>query len=151
MESRAVKTVFRDLCYGIPVEVIAVWLQVSAAVALKYKNGSRVPCPAALELFKLKLEGRILPNEWHGFSFRGGHFFDPERMAFSFGLLRAYGLGLQLLREFSRGSRQRTAQVDRIFAEVALNRPALTHGKVGQVAKVRGPSTPKHRRNSVKD
>ena len=149
MESRAAKIVFRDLCYGIPVEVIAIWLQVSAAVALKYKNGSRVPCPAAVELFKLKLEGHVVPDEWHGFRFRGAQFFDPEGKTFSHGLLRAYGLGLQLLREFSRGSLHRTAQVDKIFAEPDLDRPALTHSNAaGQRARVGGDKSFKHRRIS---
>jgi hypothetical protein len=118
MRSRASKSQFQELCYGIPVELIALWLQVSATVARKYKSGFRAPCPAALQLFKLKLEGRVVPDEWHGFSFRGGQLFGPDNRAFTQGHLRAYGLGMQLPREYARGDVKRNAEVERIF-EVA--------------------------------
>jgi len=129
MRSRASKSQFQELCYGIPVELIALWLEVSATVAHKYKNGSRAPCSAAFQLFKLKLEGRVVPDEWHGFSFRGGQFFGPDNRAFTHGHLRAYGLGMQLMREYARGDFKRNAEVDRIFAVASLDVPALTHGK----------------------
>jgi hypothetical protein len=122
-----IKARFRDLCYGVPVALIADWLSVSKAVAAKYKSGDRVPSPAALELFELKLEGRIVPDEWRGFCFRGGRLWDPSGKAFSHGHLRAYELGLQLLSAFARGDAHRTRQVDGIFSASGLSplEPAL--------------------------
>jgi hypothetical protein len=87
MRSRLSNSQFQELSYGIPVELIAWWLEVSVNVALKYKNGSRVPCSAALQLFKLKREGRVVPDEWQGFSFRGGQFFGPDNRVFTHGHL----------------------------------------------------------------
>jgi hypothetical protein len=93
------------MCYGIPVELLAKWDCVRATVAAKYKKGTIVPSPAALELFKLNLEGRIVPEEWRGFVFRGGLLWDPSNRSFSHGHLRAYQLGMQLLRAFACGFR----------------------------------------------
>jgi hypothetical protein len=110
-----IKTRFTDLCYGVPVALIAEWLSVSTAVAAKYKSGCRVPSPAAVELFKLKLEGRVVPDEWQGFCFRGGRLWDPSGKAFNHGHLRAYELGMQLLRAFALGDQHRTYQVDAVL------------------------------------
>jgi hypothetical protein len=99
---------------------------VSSSVASKYKSGARRPSPAACELFKLKLEGRIVPDEWSGFSFRRGALFGPDGKAFTHGHLRAYELGMQLLRAFSRDDPGRTDRVDSIFSAAAVNAPAIT-------------------------
>jgi Phage protein len=116
---------FRELCYGIPIALIAEWCCVSSSVASKYKSGARIPSPAACELFKLKLEGRIVPDEWSGFCFRRGALFGPDGKAFTHGHLRAYELGMQLLRAFSRDDPGRTDRVDSIFSAAAVNAPAI--------------------------
>jgi hypothetical protein len=118
-----IKKHFRELCYGVPIALIAEWCCVSTAVASKYKCGARVPSPATCELFKLKLEGRIMPDEWSGFCFRGGALFGPDCKAFTHGHLRAYELGMQLLRAFSRDDPIRTERVDGIFSAVGLKTP----------------------------
>jgi hypothetical protein len=141
---------FRELCYGIPIALIAEWCCVTSSVASKYKSDARVPSPATCELFKLKLEGRIVPDEWSGFCFRGGALFGPDGKAFTHGHLRAYELGMQLLRAFSRNDPARTESqrktirhhagsalslferaarrglVDGIFSVAALNAPGIT-------------------------
>jgi hypothetical protein len=128
---------FRELCYGIPIALIAEWCCVSSSVASKYKSGARVPSPATCELFKLKLEGRIVPDEWSGFCFRSGALFGPDGKAFTHGHLRAYELGMQLLRAFSRNDPGRTDRVDGIFSAAALNAPALTsRSKIASKLKV---------------
>jgi hypothetical protein len=119
-----IKTRFTDLCYGVPVALIVDWLSVSPAVAAKYKSGARAPSPAAVELFKLKLEGRVVPDQWEGFCFRDGRLWDPSGKAFSHGHLRAYELGMQLLRAFSCGDPDRTHRVDGIFGLTGLNAPS---------------------------
>ena len=97
----------------------------SSSVASKYKSGARIPSPAACELFKLKLEGRIVPDEWSGFCFPRGALFGPDGKAFTHGHLRAYELGMQLLRAFSRDDPCRTDRVDSIFSAAAVNAPAI--------------------------
>jgi hypothetical protein len=119
----SLKRQFTDLCYRVPVALIAEWLSVSTSVATQYKNGKRVPSPAAFELFKLKLEGRVVPDEWEGFCFRGGRLWDPSGKPFNHGHLRAYELGLQLLSAFARGDAHRTRQVDGIFSASGLGSP----------------------------
>jgi hypothetical protein len=54
-----IKNHFRELCYGIPIALIAEWCCVSTSVASKYKSGARIPSAATRELFKLKLEGAL--------------------------------------------------------------------------------------------
>jgi hypothetical protein len=85
-----------------------------------------MPSPATCELFKLKLEGRIVPDEWIGFCFRSGALFGPDGKAFTHGHLRAYELGMQLLRAFSRDDPSRTERVDGILSAVALKAPGIT-------------------------
>lgn len=130
MQSLVRRTAFQELSYGVPVEVIARWLGVSVAVASKYKNGLHFPRAAELELFKLKLEGRIVPDEWDGFSFRGTQLFGPDGKAFSHGHLRAYELGMQLMREFARGNPQRMHQINRIYTRAGLTTLARTQNGI---------------------
>jgi len=134
-----IKKHFRELCYGIPIALIAEWCCVSSSVASKYKSGARIPSPAACELFKLKLEGRIVPDEWSGFCFRGGALFGPDGKAFTHGHLRAYELGMQLLRAFSRDDPRRADRVDSIFCVAGLNARRITRtsrSKIGSKLKV---------------
>jgi hypothetical protein len=130
---------FRELCYGIPIALIAEWCCVSTSVASKYKSGARVPSPATRELFMLKLEGRIVPDEWSGFCFRRGALFGPDGKAFTHGHLRAYELGMQLLRAFSRNDPGRTERVDSIFSAEGLNARDMSptsRSKIGSKLKV---------------
>jgi hypothetical protein len=125
---------FTDLCYGVPVALIGQWLSVSTSVATKYKHGRRAPSPAAVELFKLKLEGRVVPDEWEGFCFRGGKLWDTNGKAFGHGHLRAYELAMQLLRAFSRDELKRTGRVDGIFSTAGLNQLGRTPISRPQIA-----------------
>ena len=70
------KTQFQTLCYRISEDLVAQWCQVELETARLYKSGVRSPCPAELELFLLNLDGRIVPSEWKGFSFRGALMWD---------------------------------------------------------------------------
>lgn len=55
-----------------------------------------------------------MPAEWKGFCYRGGHFWDPYGKSSTHGQLRAYELGLQLLRAFAYGDPDRLRRVDNL-------------------------------------
>jgi len=109
------RTKFQELCYGYPIDLIAQWCCVDLKTARHYKAGTRRPGRAALTLFALHLDGAILPAEWRGFSFRGGLMWDPYGKPLSHGVLRAYQLGVQLMREWARGDAERTRTLDEIL------------------------------------
>lgn len=109
------RTKFQELCHGIPVDLIASWCCVDVQTARHYKAGTRSPGRSALALFLLHLHGAVLPAEWRGFSFRGGTLWDPYGKPLTHGLLRAYQLGIQLMREWARNDADRTRTLDEIF------------------------------------
>jgi hypothetical protein len=109
------RTKFQELCYGYPIDLIAQWCCVDLKTARHYKAGTRRPGKAALTLFALNRDGAILPAEWQGFSFRGGTMWDPYGKPLTQGVLRAYQLGLQLMREWARGDSARTRMLDEIL------------------------------------
>lgn len=86
--TRRARTAFQDLCYGIPELMIAKWCGVNIATAKRYKDGTRSSSSAVLELFRLNLEGRIVPPEWSGFCFQGGKMWDPDGREFNHAQLR---------------------------------------------------------------
>jgi hypothetical protein len=154
------RTAFQELCYGIPVDLIAVWCCVDIQSARHYKAGTRSPGKPALELFRLNLDGRVLPAEWQGFSFRGGKMWDPYGKELSHSVLRAYPIALQLMREWARGNDARTRALDEILYthSHALPSPApscaheRSEGRTGAEAKpsalVRYRSPETHRRRN---
>jgi hypothetical protein len=109
------RTKFQELCYGYPIDLIAQWCCVDLKTARHYKAGTRRPGKAALTLFALNRDGAILPAEWQGFSFRGGTMWDPYGKPLTQGVLRAYQLGLQMMREWARGDADRTRTLDEIL------------------------------------
>jgi hypothetical protein len=46
-----IKKHFRELCYGVPIALIAEGCFVSTSDASKYKSGARIPSPDTCELF----------------------------------------------------------------------------------------------------
>ena len=129
------KTAFQELCHGIPVETIARWCCVSLSIAQQFKSGTRAPSAPSLELFSLHLEERIVPPEWHGFTFRSGTMWDPSGKAFTHGQLRAYHTGLQLLREWARSDTQRTRAVDAFFRSASTQRVSTRHSHEPRISR----------------
>jgi len=129
------RTSFQDLCYGIPVDLIATWCCVDIQTARHYKAGTRSPGRPARELFTLQLNGRVVPEAWDGFSFRDGKMFDPYGKELSHGILRAYPIALQLMREWARDDNARTRALDELFytGQNALQFPSSLHA-VGAVS-----------------
>jgi hypothetical protein len=117
--ARRQRTAFQEISYGVPVMVIAKFCEVSESVAEKYKTGRAAPSRAATRLFELYIAGRIVPEEWEGFHFHSGKLWDPHGRELTHGQLRAYEIGLQLLREFARGSQERMVLVDNLFKVAA--------------------------------
>jgi hypothetical protein len=113
------RTKFQELCYGIPIDLIAQWCCVDLKTARHYKSGTRSPGKSALVLFMLHRNGLVLPAEWQGFSFRDGTMWDPSGKPLTHGMLRAYELGIQLMREWARGNNRRTRTLDQIFYAAA--------------------------------
>ena len=98
-------------------DLIAQWCCVDLKTARHYKSGARAPGKSALVLFVLHANGLVLPAEWQGFSFRGGTLWDPSGRPLTHGMLRAYELGIQVMREWARGDDIRTRTLDEIFHE----------------------------------
>jgi hypothetical protein len=124
-------TKFKELCEGYPPDLVAQWCCVDLKTARHYKAGTRRPGKAALTLFALNRDGAVLPAEWQGFSFRGDTMWDPYGKPLTQGVLRAYQMGLQLMREWARGDAHRTRTLDEIFYAgfnpLALPPPSCAH------------------------
>jgi hypothetical protein len=110
-----IRTKFQELCYGFPIDLIADWCCVDLKTARHYKSGTRRPGKAAAMLFTLFSRGAVIPAQWEGFSFRGSRFFDPYGKELTAGQLRAYQVGLQMMREWARGDAQRTRYLDELY------------------------------------
>jgi Phage protein len=118
-----IRTKFQDLCYGFPIDLIADWCCVDLKTARHYKSGTRIPGKAAAMLFTLFSRGLVVPAQWEGFSFRGFRLYDPYGKELTAGQLRAYQLGLQMMREWARGDALRTRTLDEIFSTATLALP----------------------------
>lgn len=103
---------FKNLCYGIPVDMIATWCEVDLKTARHWKAGTREPGRSAWKLFALHLEGQVVPAEWQGFSFRNGQMWDPYGKPFTRAQLRLYGIAWQIFREWTRDDAERRATLD---------------------------------------
>jgi len=106
---------FKNLCHGIPVDLIATWCAVDVQTARHWKAGTRVPGSASYKLFALHLDGRILPADWEGYSFRDGVMWDPYGKSFTRKALNLYGIAWQMFREWTRDDASRRATLDDIM------------------------------------
>lgn len=84
-----------SMFYGYSAEEIAQWCGVSIKTAELYKSGARKPSRAALRLFSLHRDGRVLGNDWRGWSVRNGKLVDPDGHGTSRGQLMGYAMILQ--------------------------------------------------------
>ncbi len=125
---------FKNLCYGIPVDLIATWCEVDLKTARHWKAGTREPGKSAWKLFALYLEGQVLPADWEGFSFRNGHMWDPYGKPFTRAQLRLYGIAWQIFREWTRDDAERRATLDDLMGGKA--HPLLAGAAAG------GPAEP---------
>lgn len=110
---------FKSLCYGIPVDLIATWCAVDIQTARHWKAGTRIPGKSSYKLFALHLEGRILPADWEGYSFRDGQMWDPYGKSFTRKALNLYGIAWQIFREWTRDDAERRATLDDIMGATA--------------------------------
>jgi hypothetical protein len=90
------------LFYGYPVELIQLWCGVSRQTAYLYKIGARKPSKAALRLFVLHRDGRVLGPGWDGWTIRQDRLLDPDDNETTQNQLRAYWIVVQLARELAR-------------------------------------------------
>lgn len=105
---------FKTLCHSYPVDLIASWCEVDIATARHYKAGTREPGKSAYRLFLLYREGRVLPADWEGFSFRNGVMWDPYGKPFTRQLLMVYGIAWQIFREWTRDDPVRRRTLDEL-------------------------------------
>lgn len=103
---------FKKMCYGIPVDLLATWCCVDIQTARHWKSGTREPGKSAFKLFALHMEGKIVPADWDGFSFRNGHMWDPYGQPFTRAQLRTYGIAWQIFREWTRDDATRRRTLD---------------------------------------
>lgn len=103
---------FKDLSYSFPADLIATWCEVDIQTVRHWKAGTREPGAAAFKLFALHVEGRVLPADWEGFSFRDGKMWDPYGKPFTRAQLRLYGIAWQIFREWTRDDAERRATLD---------------------------------------
>lgn len=101
--------------YGVPVETIAEVCAVSLGTAYQYKSGTRRPGSSATKLMQLHNAGRILGKEFRDFRVHGNTIEDVEGNIMTAGQLRAYGLIMQLVAEWTRHDAERRAQVEPIY------------------------------------
>jgi hypothetical protein len=124
---------FKNLCYGIPVDLIATWCAVDIQTARHWKSGSRVPGRGSYKLFVLHLDGRILPADWDGYSFRDGLMWDPFGKSFTRKSLNLYSVAWQIFREWTRDDAERRATLDDIMG-AAMDVKALGAAKASNAS-----------------
>jgi hypothetical protein len=124
-----IRNTFKDLCYGIPIDLMATWCNVDLKTARHWKSGTREPGRSAWKLFALHLNGQVLPADWEGFSFRGGQMWDPYGKPFTRAQLRLYGIAWQIFREWTRDDAVRRATLDDLMGEKNMALPAVDRDK----------------------
>lgn len=110
--------------YGVPTATIAEVCGVSISTARSYKNGNRRASRSVITLIQLWKDGRILGREFKGFRVHQDTIVDPEGNITTANQLRAYGIFVQLLREWSRNDPHRHSQVEDAFAIMGSGRRA---------------------------
>jgi hypothetical protein len=88
--------------YGYPPKLIAAWCCVSVQTARAYKNGSKRPSRAAMRLFRLHQQRRVLTDEWEGWSVSDTAIFDPDGNRTTRAQLAAYWIIMQYAYEAAR-------------------------------------------------
>lgn len=109
------------LFYGFPATLIAEVLCVTPQTAYQFKAGTRRPGPTAWRLWNLYHAGRILDDQWDGWSSRNGAIFDPEGHRTTQAQLRAYAFVWQLARELARNDPIASEALDQ-YARMASER-----------------------------
>ena len=99
-----------SIFYGYPSPLIAQWCGVSGKTAALYKAGARKPSRQALRLFTLHRDGRVLDQDWRGWSVRDAKLVDPAGNATSRGQLQGYAMILQWVAEIASRSPQTQEQ-----------------------------------------
>lgn len=76
---------------GYPASLIQEVCGVSKVTANLWKRGKRVPSKRAVRLFRLHVQGRVMPRSWDGWFFneKNGEIVSPEGWCFDPGRLRA--------------------------------------------------------------
>jgi hypothetical protein len=110
-----------SIFYGVPAETICDLCGVSLRQARAYKTGKAKPSPAVVRLVTLHVEGRILGDEFAGWSSHGGDLIDPEGHRTTQAQLRAYAFVWDLARELARNDPVATAALDQ-YANLASER-----------------------------
>lgn len=90
-----------SIFYGYSPELIATWCGVSVATARRWKRAGGAS-RAALRLFTLHRDQRVLDGYWPGWTLHKGVLTDPEGNSVTQGQLRAYGLVMQLAADLAR-------------------------------------------------
>jgi hypothetical protein len=90
-----------SIFYGYPAELVARWCAVSLRTANSYKLGTRKPSRQSLRLFAMHRDGKVLTDDWDGWSVHKGSLVDPDGNSTTRNQLRAYWLVMQLAAELA--------------------------------------------------
>src|SRR5690349_7917732 len=117
--------------YSYPAWLIAKWLGVHVRTAKRYKGGHRVPRPA-LRLFTLMRDRRVFLDEaWNGWTVQGDKLYTPAGEPFTPGLLTAYVVNLQLLRELQKTTNPSIPVAPEHSSNTAVDGQVLRSGTLG--------------------
>ena len=104
-----------NIFYGTPAKVIADCCMVSLNTAYQWKRGDRQPGPQSLRLFLLHRHGRVLGNDWEGWSSQGDALSDPDGNRTTIRQLLVYPYVYQLCAELVRDDPKRREMFDRLM------------------------------------
>ena len=96
------KVVQLNVFYGFPARLVATWCRCSESTARLYKTGLRKPSRAALTLFMLHRDQRVLGPAWRGFRVQEDRLLDPAGDALRVGQIATYRLLLQWAAELAK-------------------------------------------------
>ena len=108
-----------SIFYGYPDHLIAQWCGVSVRTAQRWKTGKTKPTRSALRLFGMFRDGRVLDDQWVGWSTRKGVLTDPDGNSTTQGQLRAYWIVVQLVAEYARQAPQVAETVRQVWERSA--------------------------------
>lgn len=123
----------RAIFHGFPPTLIAAVLCCTRQTADHFKRGTRRPGATAMRLWTLYHNGRILGDEWHGWSARDGALFDPQGRRTTVAMLNAYAYVWDLARELARGNVYATEALDsyaRLAYQAGLRSPGRSRKRV---------------------
>ncbi len=108
-----------NMFYGTPAKVIADCCLVSLNTAYQWKRGDREPGSQSRRLFLLHRHGRVLGDDWEGWSINGGVLIDPEGNKTTQGQLRAYAQVYQLCSALKQENAEARVVLDRLGREAS--------------------------------